>query len=127
LIPYDTFLKKWATQSKSQVRDAYRPFCRLAADAPPRAGDSESSTDSTFTPLGEYCPFIADLPISSFAEPFPIPHPDPRSEEEIEMAKRNFRKIVHLKKFDSPFPLADFCLIVRDRWESDGEESGGSG
>jgi hypothetical protein len=84
-----------------------------------------NSTDSAFTPLGEYCPFIADFPISSFAEPFPIPHPDPRSEEEIEMAKRNLRKIVHLKKFDPPLPLADFCLIVRDGWESDGEESSG--
>jgi hypothetical protein len=96
------------------------------AAPPQKDDDSDYSTDSAFTPLGEYCPFIADVPISSFAEPFPIANPDTRSEEEIETAKRNLRKIIHLKKFDPPLPLADFCLVARDRWDSDGEESGGS-
>jgi hypothetical protein len=98
------------------------------ADPPlPPNEASDSSSDSAFTPLSEYCPFIADVPISSFAEPFPIPSPDLRSDEEIEAAKRNLRKIIHLKKFDPPLPLADFCLIARDRWETDDEESAGSG
>jgi hypothetical protein len=94
---------------------------------PPPTDDSDSSSDSPFTPLSEYCPFIADVPISSFSEPFPIPCPDLRSEDEIEAAKWNLRKIIHLKKFDPPLRLADFCLIARDRWEADDEESAGSG
>jgi hypothetical protein len=88
---------------------------------------SQSSSDSAFTPLSEYCPFIADVPISSFAEPFPIAHPDTRTDDEIETVKRNLRKVIHVKKFDPPLPLADFCLIARERWDADDEESAGSG
>jgi hypothetical protein len=101
----------------------------MAADEPPPPppSESDSSSDSAFTPLSEYCPFIADVPISSFAEPFPIPRPDLRTDDEIEAAKRNLRKVIHLKKFDPPLPLADFCLIARDRWDADDEESAGSG
>ena len=75
-------------------------------------------------PLSFYCPFIADVPITSFAEPFPIPNPDPRSEQEIEMRRKELRKLLTSKKFNPPLPLADFCLIAKERW--DREDSDGS-
>jgi hypothetical protein len=88
-------------------------------------GDSESdspSAESSFVLLGEYCPFIADVPISSFAEPFPLANPDTRSDDEIERVKKALQKAIYAKKFERPVPLADFCLIARERWEED--ESG---
>ena len=87
---------------------------------------SMSTSDPGVTALGEYCPFIADVPISSYAEPFPIVNPDTRSEQEIEQVKKGLRKIIHQKKFDPPLPLADFCLIAKDRWDQDESDSEGS-
>jgi hypothetical protein len=55
------------------------------------------------------------------------PFPDLLSDDEIEATKRNLQKIIHLKKFDQPLPLAYFCLIAHDRWMSHDEESPGSG
>jgi len=86
--------------------------------------EESSSSDVGASLLGEYCPFIADVPITSYADPFPIEKPDTRSEEEIENIKRSLRRIVKSKHFNPPLPLADFCLIAKDRW--DREESDGS-
>ncbi|OHT14707.1 hypothetical protein TRFO_02947 [Tritrichomonas foetus] len=89
--------------------------------------ESESSSDSSsnaeMTALGEYCPFIADVPISSYADPFPIPNPDTRSDEEIERVKKSLKKALKNKKFDPPIPLADFCLIAKDRWDQEEDDS----
>jgi 1-acyl-sn-glycerol-3-phosphate acyltransferase len=49
-----------------------------------------------------------------------------RSEQEIEQVKKGLRKIIHQKKFDPPLPLADFCLIAKDRWDQDESDSEGS-
>lgn len=87
---------------------------------------SMSTSDPGVTALGEYCPFIADVPISSYAEPFPIVNPDTRSEQEIEQVKKGLRKTIHQKKFDPPLPLADFCLIAKERWDQDESDSEGS-
>ena len=82
---------------------------------------SSSSSSSTMDPrmlmLGEYCPFIADVPILSYAEPFPIDEPDQRSEEEVENIRKKLRKQISNKTFDPPIPLSDFCLIAKERWE----------
>ena len=75
--------------------------------------------------LGEYCPFIADVPITSYAEPFQIPNPDSRTPEELEIVKKSLRKYVKSKHFNPPLQLADFCLVAKERWdrdESDGSE-----
>jgi hypothetical protein len=86
--------------------------------------ESESpSPDCPLVLLGEYCPFIADVPISSFAEPFPIVDPDTRSDDEIEKVKKQLQKVIHAKKFDTPLPLADFCLIAKERWDDDESDS----
>jgi hypothetical protein len=83
-------------------------------------GEISSSSDGAgFTALGEYCPFIADVPISSYAEPFPIANPDTRSEKELEAIRKVTRKILTQKKFNPPVPLADFCLVAKERWEKD--------
>ena len=73
--------------------------------------------------LGEYCPFIADVPITSYADPFPIPNPDTRTDEELNKVKKTLRRIVRSKKFDPPIPLSDFCLIAKERWEQEEDES----
>ena len=88
--------------------------------------DSRSASDEAVTALSEYCPFIADVPISSYAEPFPIPHPDPRSDAEIEPLKKKLRAVVKQKKFNPPLPLADFCLVAKERWDEDESDSEGS-
>ena len=90
------------------------------------ASSSSSTTDPGATALGEYCPFIADVPISSYAEPFPLPNPDTRSEQELENVKKSLRKLLHQKKFNPPLPLADFCLIAKERWDEDESDSEGS-
>lgn len=84
-----------------------------------------SETDPKLIALGEYCPFIADVPISSYSEPFPF-EPDTRDENEIENIKKNLRKHLTSKKFDPPIPLADFCLIAKERWEETEANSEGS-
>jgi hypothetical protein len=89
----------------------------------PDSGSGSASPDSPFILLGEYCPFIADVPISSFAEPFPLPDPDTRGDDEIEKIKKTLQKAVRAKKFENPISLADFCLIARDRWETDESDS----
>ena len=81
-----------------------------------------SSNDPGASLLGEYCPFIADVPITSYAEPFPIPVKDTRSEEEINAIKSNLKKLVNSKHFNPPLPLADFCLIAKERWDTDDSE-----
>lgn len=96
---------------------------RLAVMSDKGASASSSSSEPGATALGEYCPFIADVPISSYAEPFPIPNPDTRSEPEIEDVKKQLRKLVHQKKFNPPLPLADFCLIAKERWDEDESDS----
>ena len=86
-----------------------------------------SDSDTTPDPdnlLGNYCPFIADVPITSFAEPFPIQNPDTRSDQEISSKLKSLKKYLNTKKFDPPIPLADFCLIAKERW--DREDSDGS-
>ncbi|KAH0790088.1 hypothetical protein GPJ56_005983 [Histomonas meleagridis] len=81
------------------------------------SSSSSSNIDPRLLMLGEYCPFIADVPILSYAEPFPIDEPDPRSEEEIESLRKKLRKQINNKSFDPPIPLSDFCLIAKERWE----------
>lgn len=83
---------------------------------------SSSSSHRTCTDikiLGEYCPFIADVPINSYATPFPIGKPDKRSEDELSRTKSRIRKIMNNKSFDRPVPLADFCMVVKEKWEND--------
>ena len=85
-----------------------------------------SNTDPGMIALSEYCPFIADVPISSYADPFPIPHPDTRSEEEIEQIKNRIKKLGNKKKFDPPIPLSDFCLFAKERWDKEEDNSADS-
>ena len=81
--------------------------------------DSSSTTDPGASLLGEYCPFIADVPITSYAEPFPIPKKDTRTDEEIAQIKANIKRLTNSKHFNPPLPLADFCLIAKERWDND--------
>lgn len=66
-----------------------------------------------------YAPFIADVPISSYSEPFPIYNPDDRTEEEVDRIRHSLRNAAAGKTFDPPIPLADFCLIAKQKWEQD--------
>jgi hypothetical protein len=119
--------------TKLDVREASTERNFLKQMSSDSSGSSSSyseshspNPDSPLVLLGEYCPFIADVPISSFAEPFPITNPDTRSDDEIEKVKKLLQKVIHAKKFDAPLPLADFCLIAKERWddeESDSEAS----
>lgn len=84
---------------------------------------SSSTTDPELIALGEYCPFIADVPISSFAEPFPIDNPDPRSDQELEKVKKHMRHVIKSKRFQPPIPLADFCLVAKEKWEDEESDS----
>ena len=82
------------------------------------SSSSSSFASANMRILGEYCPFIADVPINSYAVSFPIDNPDQRPEEEINKIKNKLRKIINNKSFDPPIPLADFCLVVKERWEN---------
>jgi hypothetical protein len=74
--------------------------------------------------IESYRPFIADVPRSARAEPFPLPDGDSRTDEEIEQTKARLRHKISKVNFNPPIPLSDFCLIAQERW--DREESGGS-
>lgn len=82
--------------------------------------------DVKFKGVNDYSPFIADVNISSLAEPFPIASPDMRSDAEIAKIQAVLKPLVcgENKKFDEPMPLADFCLVARERWNGDGDEAG---
>ncbi|KAH0794530.1 hypothetical protein GPJ56_001555 [Histomonas meleagridis] len=69
-----------------------------------------------------YTPYIGDssqLP----AEPFVIPFVDNRSDEEIDLIRHSLRPIIQKTEFDSPIPVADFCLVAIQRWEDDDDIS----
>lgn len=103
------------------------PVSAEIPEANHESDSSVSSSDPAVIALGEYCPFIADVPVTSFAEPFPIPFPDLRTDREIEVAKKGLKNVVKQKTFDPPLPLADFCLIAVERWDrSEGNEEASS-
>ena len=81
------------------------------------------SSSSNFEQINElipdYKPFIADVSISSFGEPFPITTPDTRSDDEINLHQFRLRKYLKKKYFDPPIKLSDFCLIAKTRWENE--------
>ena len=66
--------------------------------------------------LGEYCPFIADVPFEINSEPFTNMFRDNRDEQEIEEIRKQVRPLMNNKNFKEPIPLADYCLVVRERW-----------
>ena len=64
-----------------------------------------------------YDPFIGDVPISSAAEPFPLPQVDKRSPQKIEKIRHKLAPIIMNKTFSPPVKLSDFCLIAAERWD----------
>ena len=46
-----------------------------------------------------------------------------RLKEEIEKVKKSLKKSLKSKKFDPPIPLADFCLIAKERWDQEDSDS----
>lgn len=86
---------------------------------------SESSSDSQPGKhlVPGYDPFIGDVPISSYGDPFPLPKPDTRSQKKIDKIKKKLDPIISDKVFNPPVKLSDFCLIAHERWqrEEDGE------
>jgi hypothetical protein len=66
--------------------------------------------------IDSYRPFIADVPRSAWAEPFPVPEGDVRSDQEVREARRRLRRKISSTNFDPPIPLSDFCLIAQERW-----------
>lgn len=83
-----------------------------ASDEPTEADERE------FVGMANYRPFVADVPIRSFAEPFPITDPDMRTEWQIEKVRRRVRRVMDARKFDPPVPLADFCLVAHEKWSA---------
>lgn len=83
----------------------------------------EEPPDPEEIKLGLYCPFIADVPITSSAAPFPVEETETRSESEIIALKQKLKPMIMAKHFDPPLPLADFCVIAEDRWEGDTSEA----
>ena len=69
--------------------------------------------------LASYTPFIADVPLSAYSEPFHPPQEDSRSPEEIERETQRIAKIIKKKKFSKPLPLADFCLAAPQKWDEE--------
>ena len=109
--------------AEPQTNETNNQTTNIAPASTEADSDSSTSSNPALTALGEYCPFIADVPISSYADPFPIPHPDTRSDEEIERIKKSLKKSLKSKKFDPPIPLADFCLIAKERWDQEENDS----
>ncbi|EAX89117.1 hypothetical protein TVAG_009510 [Trichomonas vaginalis G3] len=68
-----------------------------------------------------YLPYIADVAIDSFGEPFKIEQKDKRSHIEINQIKHHMRDVMYFKHFPRPVKLLDYCLIAKEKW--DGEES----
>lgn len=81
-----------------------------------------SYTSMSLEIIPGYLPFIADVDIESFAEPFPIIKKDRRSHLEINEIKHQLRDVMYNKRFPSPVKLSDFCLIAKEKWDS--EDSG---
>ena len=79
--------------------------------------NSDDEQINQFVP--DYKPFIADIPISSYGEPFPIPIPDTRDDNEINLEKFRLRKYLKRRTFDVPIKLSDFCLIAQNRWDNE--------
>ena len=82
---------------------------------------SSSSSDPGAFIISDYCPFIADVPIESTGDPFPIAIPDTRSDDEIQVKVFQLRKFINATRFTPPLPLSDFCLIATKRWEEEEE------
>ena len=79
--------------------------------------DSSSDSEIISNLVPGYDPFIGDVPISSSADPFPYPHPDTRSPNEINRIKRKLSSIIMNKSFNPPVKLKDFCIIAPERWD----------
>jgi hypothetical protein len=85
---------------------------------------TEPKEDPTAPPgdlIKSYCPFVGDVPLSAYAEPFPAQPDDGLTDEEIQAKKHALRRKIHNKTFSPAIPLADFCLIAQDRWAQEGE------
>jgi hypothetical protein len=72
--------------------------------------------------IDSYRPFIADVPRSSWSQPFPVPEGEARTEEDIQRTKDRLRRKISSKNFDPPIPLSDFCLIAEERWNREEQE-----
>ena len=70
-----------------------------------------------------YYPFIGDVPMESKGEPFVIPNPDTRSEDEINEIVLKNERFIKSKYYHRPHPLSTFCLLAQERWKSDDEDS----
>ena len=69
-----------------------------------------------------YAPYIADVPLRSYAEPFQCDDSDGMTEEEYEAKRRSLAKLIKKKEFHPPVALADYCTIARDKWEWEAEK-----
>jgi hypothetical protein len=75
--------------------------------------------------LENYRPFIGDVPLSAYAEPFPVPEvADGLTPADIERKKKVLKKRLKGKSFHPPIPLSDYCLIAPDRWAEENDETG---
>jgi hypothetical protein len=72
-------------------------------------------------PITSYAPFIGDVPLSAYAEPFPVPIEHLMSGEEIDVRRQALRRKIHSKNFSPPLSLSDFCLIAEQRWCDESE------
>jgi hypothetical protein len=73
--------------------------------------------------IDSYRPFIADVSRAAYAEPFPVPEGDARSDEDIRATKQRLRRKISSTNFDPPIPLSDFCLIAQERWSREEDET----
>ena len=92
---------------------------------------SESS-DSTCSDPGanlipNYCPYIADVPITKKSRPFPRQQQPVLSESEYIKKKKKYEKYIRSSSFNSPLPLKDFMIIANRRWETDNLEEPSAG
>lgn len=68
-----------------------------------------------------YAPFIADVPITSHAPPFPVSPDDDMSSSEIAEKKSSLQWTLNKSKFSPPLPASDFCFVAQERWETETE------
>jgi hypothetical protein len=86
--------------------------------------DGSVPPDSPADLLSSYTPFIGDVPLSAYAEPFPVSPDDLMPQEEMDARRQVLRRKIHNTTFSPPLPLSDFCLVAEQRWAEEAETKG---
>ena len=85
---------------------------------------SSVSLDSEFPDcpnlIPGYCPYICDGCSQVNSRPFIVPTiENRRTEEEIDRIRHSLKPLLCNTEFSTPIPLADFCLIAKQRWDTE--------